>query len=204
MTADSAVAPPRHIGIMLFDEMEELDAVGPWEVLAWWTQHFPDDLYAVTTFSADGAPVTCEKGLVINAHHSRASVPALQVLVHPGGEGTHAMLNDGAHLEWLREQRSHVLLMTSVCTGSTVLAAAGLLRDRRATSNRRAIDQLQEIDPTITPRAGERYVDDGDIITSAGISAGIDMALHIVARLASPARSRDVREGIEYAPDPPH
>jgi transcriptional regulator GlxA family with amidase domain len=197
-------APQRHIGILLFDDMEELDAVGPWEVFAWWSQHFPDDGYTATTFSIDGGPVTCEKGLVINAHHSSGSVPPLDVLVHPGGDGTNAMRNDPVHLEWLREQRTHVALMTSVCTGSTVLAAAGLLHRRPATSNRNALQQLQEIDATITPRPGQRFVDDGDVITSAGISAGIDMALHIVGRLTNPARAREVRDGIEYAPDPPH
>lgn len=194
----------RQIGIFLFDVMEELDAVGPWEVFAWWTQHFPDDGYAVTTFSTDGGPVTCEKGLVINAHHSSATVPPLDTLLHPGGDGTNAMLDDRAHLRWLQDQRSRVPLLASVCTGSTVYAAAGLLRGRPATSNRNAIAQLQEIDPTIKVRPGERYVDDGDILTSAGISAGIDMALHIVARLSNPARAHEVREGIEYSPDPPH
>jgi transcriptional regulator GlxA family with amidase domain len=200
----TTAATNRHIGILLFDEMEELDAVGPWEVFAWWVQHFPDDGWAVTTFSADGGSVTCEKGLMINAHHGIARVPPLEVLLHPGGDGTTAMLTDSAHLSWLREQRRQVALMTSVCTGSTVFAAAGLLQGRPATSNRHALAQLSEIDPSITVRPGERYVDDGDIITSAGISAGIDMALHIVARLAGPGRSRDVCEGIEYHPDPPH
>lgn len=76
----------RHIGILLFDVMEELDAVGPWEVFAWWTRHFPEDGYAVTTFSADGRPVTCEKSMVIHPHHSMGSVPRLDVLVHPGGD----------------------------------------------------------------------------------------------------------------------
>jgi len=189
----------RHLGILLFDQMEELDAIGPWEVFAWWTQHFPGDGYAATTFSADGGPITCEKSLVVQPHHSAASVPALEVLLHPGGDGTNAQLDDPSHLQWLREQRSHVPLMTSVCTGATVFAAAGLLRDRPATTNRTALDQLAQIDSTITVRGGERYVDDGDLITSAGISAGIDMALHIVGRLAGAARSREVREGIEYA-----
>ena len=169
-------------------------------MFAWWIRHFPDDGYAVTTFSADGGPVTCEKGLVISAHHSSASVPSLDVLLHPGGNGTNALWTDCEHLQWLRQQRSQVRLLTSVCTGSTVFAAAGLLCGRPATSNRTALDQLQAIDATITPRPGERYVDDGDVITSAGIFAGIDMALHIVGRLASPARSREVREGIEYEP----
>lgn len=192
----------RHIGILMFDQMEELDAVGPWEVLAWWTQHFPHDGWAVTSFSADGGPVTCEKGLVIHAHHSRANMPPLDVLLHPGGDGTKAMLKDADHLQWLREQRQQVALMTSVCTGSTVLAAAGLLRNRPATSNRNALDELVQLDKTITVQPGRRYVDDGDLITAAGISAGIDMALHIVARLTTPDRARQVRDGIEYHPDP--
>ncbi|MFI9508143.1 DJ-1/PfpI family protein [Nocardia sp. NPDC052566] len=192
----------RHLGILLFDQMEELDAIGPWEVFAWWTRHFPDDGYLATTFSADGEAVTCEKGLVVRPHHSIASVPALDVLLHPGGDGTNAMLTDPDHLRWLCAQRAQVPLMASVCTGSTVFAAAGLLRGRPATSNRGAVVQLCEIDSTITACPGERYVDDGDVITSAGISAGIDMALHIVGRLAGPARAREVREGIEYAPDP--
>jgi transcriptional regulator GlxA family with amidase domain len=194
--------PTRYVGILLFDDMEELDAVGPWEVLAWWTQHFPDDGFAATTFSADGALVTCEKSLVIHPHHSFDSVPSLHVLVHPGGDGTNALLDDPTHLAWVREQRAHVPLMTSVCTGAMVFAAAGLLRDRPATTNRAALDDLIGIDPTIKVRRGERYVDDGDVMTSAGISAGIDMALHIVSRLAGAARSRQVREGIEYAPQP--
>jgi transcriptional regulator GlxA family with amidase domain len=190
----------RHIGILLFDVMEELDAIGPWEVFAWWTRHFPGDGYTATTFSSDGRPVTCEKGLVVQPHHSIATVPPLDVLLHPGGDGTQAMLTDRAHLAWLCEQRAHVPLVTSVCTGSTVLAAAGLLHGRPATSNRGALEQLGSIDPTITVRPGERFVDAGDVITSAGISAGIDMALHIVGRLAGPDRAEQVREGIEYAP----
>lgn len=167
------ITNPRTIGIFLFDVMEELDAVGPWEVFAWWAMHFPDDGYRVTTFSTTGGSVTCEKGLVINAHHSFASVPPLHVLLHPGGDGTITLLKDPDHLQWLREQRTRVPLITSVCTGATVLAAAGLLHDRPATTNRSAFDQLVAIDPTIKPRQGDRFVDDGDVITSAGIS-GLD------------------------------
>ncbi len=194
----------RWIGILLFDVVEEIDAIGPWEVFAWWTAHFPEDGWRVTTFSADGGTIKCEKGLVVNAHHSFDDVPPLDVLLHPGGDGTIAMQKDEAHHSWLRKQRESVPLVTSVCSGATVLAAAGLLRGRHATSNRGDLETMTEIDPTITMHPGERFVDDGDVITSAGLSAGIDMALHVVGRLASPERSREVREGIEYAPDPPH
>ena len=147
--------------------------------------------------------MTCDKTLVVHPHHSRASVPALDVMVHPGGDGHLALLENEAHLGWLREQKSRVELMTSVCTGSVVFAAAGLLRGRPATSNRNSLDHMKSIDATIDVRRGARFVDDGDVITAAGLSAGIDMALHVVGRLAGPERAREVREGIEYAPDPP-
>jgi transcriptional regulator GlxA family with amidase domain len=192
----------KHIGILFFDGMEELDAVGPWEVFAWWTQNFPDDGYAATTFSLDGRPVTSAKSLVIQPHHSQDTVPPLEILLHPGGRGTGPLSEDGSHLAWLREQREQVPLITSVCTGSIVLATAGLLRQRPATSYHTALDRLAEIDPTIDVRAGERFVDDGDVITSAGVSAGIDMALHIVGRLVSAERADQVRRGIEYDPLP--
>jgi transcriptional regulator GlxA family with amidase domain len=199
---NAAAGPARHIGVLLFDVMEELDAVGPWEVFAWWAQHFPDDGWSVTTLSRDGESVTCEKGLVVGTHHSYASAPPLGVLLHPGGDGTNRLMSDPTHLSWLREQRERVPLLASVCTGSLVFAAAGLLAGRPATSNRNALGELAEIDPSIVVRPGERYVDAGNVITSAGISAGIDMALHIVARLAGPQRAQDVREGIEYDPRP--
>jgi transcriptional regulator GlxA family with amidase domain len=192
------------IGIFLFDLVEEIDAIGPWEVFAWWTNHFPDDGWEATTFSADGMPVTGDNTLVVQPHHSIESVPALDVLVHPGGDGHIAMLEDEAHLRWLREQRSRVPVMASVCTGSVVFAAAGLLRDRPATSHRKSLDHMKSIDPSIEVRSGARFVDDGDLVTASGLSAGIDMALHLVGRLASPERARQVREGINYAPDPPH
>lgn len=191
----------RHIGILLFDGMEELDAVGPWEVFAWWTQNFPDDGYAATTFSFDGRPVTSAKSLVVQPHHSLDTVPRLDVLLHPGGRGSGPLSEDDGHLDWLRQQREQVPLITSVCTGSIVLAAAGLLRDRPATSYYTALTRLGELDPSIDVRAGERYVDDGDVITSAGVSAGIDMALHIVGRLVDAERADQVRRGIEYEPE---
>jgi transcriptional regulator GlxA family with amidase domain len=190
----------RWIGVFMFDLMEEIDAIGPWEVFAWWTNHFPQDGWAATSFSADGTPVTCDNTLVIHPHHSAASVPPLDVMVHPGGDGHIAMLEDEAHLAWLREQKSRVDLMTSVCTGSVVFAAAGLLRGRPATSNRNSLDHMKSIDATIDVHRGERFVDDGDVVTAGGLSAGIDMALHVVGRLAGPERARQVRVGIEYAP----
>jgi len=193
----------RHIGIVLFDDVEELDAVGPWEVLAHWTQAHPQDGWAVSCLSHDGRPVTAAKGLVIGAHHPFARAPALDVLIHPGGQGTRRLVRDPDHLDWIRAHRASASLMTSVCTGALVLAAAGLLEGRPATTFWDAIDELRALDPSIDIRADERWVDDGDVITSAGVSAGIDMALHLVDRLAGGDRARQVTRAIQYDPRPP-
>jgi transcriptional regulator GlxA family with amidase domain len=193
----------RHLGIVLFDGVEELDAVGPWEVLAAWTSHFPDDGFDVGCLSRSGSSVMAAKGLTISPHHSFADAPPLEVMVHPGGQGTRPLMRDEPYLEWVQQQRAEVSLMTSVCTGSLVYAAAGLLRDRPATTHWGSLDLLAETDPTIDVRADERFVDDGDVITSAGVSAGIDMALHLVKRLAGVERAREVRRYIQYDPEPP-
>ncbi|MEV0186509.1 DJ-1/PfpI family protein, partial [Streptomyces sp. NPDC050625] len=135
-------------------------------------------------------------------HHSMGrdldEAPPLDVFLHPGGQGTRRQLADEEHLQWMRSLRGSVPLMTSVCTGSLVFAAAGLLTHRPATTHWASLEKLSQLDPTIQVRAGERFVDDGDTVTSAGISAGIDMALHLVARLTSAERAEQVRRGIQY------
>ncbi len=203
MSPVSRTSTARHIGIFLFDEVEELDAVGPWEVLAHWTLEYPEDGWSVSCLSRDGASVTGAKGLVLGAHHSSDDHPELGVLLHPGGQGTRALMKDEPHLAWVRRQSATVPLMTSVCTGSLVYAAAGLLCGRPATTHWEQIELLARIDPTIEIRAAHRFVDDGDVVTSSGVSAGIDMALHLVARLAGASRARQVRAGIQYDPHPP-
>jgi transcriptional regulator GlxA family with amidase domain len=193
----------KNIGIVLFPGVEELDAVGPWEVLAYWTRAHPDDGYAVSCLAQAGGPIPCANGLTVQAHHSFADAPPLEILLYPGGRGTRPQLTDEDTLEWVRRQRAVAPLMTSVCTGSLVYAAAGLLSGRPATTHWASLDLLAELDPTIDVRRDERFVDDGDVVTSAGISAGIDMALHLVARLASHDRAREIRRAIQYDRAPP-
>jgi transcriptional regulator GlxA family with amidase domain len=125
----------------------------------------------------------------VQAHHSFDDAPPLDVLIYPGGEGTRRQLHDDGQLGWVRRQRVTVSLMTSVCTGSLVYAAAGLLSHRPATTHWASLERLAELDPTIDVRGDERFVDDGDIITASGVSAGIDMALHLIVRLAGRPRS---------------
>jgi transcriptional regulator GlxA family with amidase domain len=191
------------IAVALFDGAEELDFAGPWEVLAAWATQWPEDGVEVFTVASTTEPVTCAKGLRVLADHSWESAPPIDVLVYPGGVGTRRDLADPAVLERLRGLRDDGALMTSVCTGALVFAAAGLLRHRPATTYWWSLERLAEIDPTIEVRPDDRFVDSGEIVTAAGVSAGIDMALHVVARLHSVERARDVRRYIQYDPEPP-
>jgi transcriptional regulator GlxA family with amidase domain len=193
----------RTIGIMLFDGVEELDAVGPWEVLAYWASNWPEDGWQVVTFGRTAGDIQCAKGLVIHATYSWTDAPPLDVLVLPGGRGTRPLLNDPTMLDWVRRRRDEGTLMTSVCTGSLVFAAAGILNGRPATTYWDELDLLKQLDPTIELRPLDRWVDSGEVITASGVSAGIDMALHLVRRLASEERARGVRRGIQYDPAPP-
>jgi transcriptional regulator GlxA family with amidase domain len=187
----------RQIGIVLFPDVEELDAVGPYEVLAYWTRTFPEDGYSTLCISRDGGMVTCAKGLVIQAHTSFAQAPALDVLLHPGGVGTRPMLKDERHLDWVREQRATVPLMTSVCSGALVFAAAGLLRHRPATTHWGAFGLLASLAKDVTVDREARFVDDG-VMTSAGVASGMDLALHIVETLFGRAVADETARYIEY------
>ncbi|TAJ49558.1 MAG: DJ-1/PfpI family protein [Herbiconiux sp.] len=191
------------IGILLFENVEELDAVGPWEVLSYWTLNHPDDGYEVRMLADTLEPVRAAKGLRMLPDTALADAPPLEVLIYPGGQGTRPRLADPAELDWVREQRASVPLMTSVCTGSLVYAAAGMLAGRPATTHWESLDLLGQLDTSIEVRRDDRFVDDGDLITSSGVSAGIDMALHLVDRLAGRERAIEVRRGIQYDPQPP-
>jgi transcriptional regulator GlxA family with amidase domain len=191
------------IGIALFEGAEELDWAGPWEVLAAWAKQWPDDGVEVFTVAQNGDPVTCAKGLRVLADRTWSEAGKLDVLVYPGGRGTRRELEDESVLSWLRATKESGTLMTSVCTGALVFAAAGFLRDRPATTYWSAFDELKNVDPSIEERPDDRFVDSGEVITAAGVSAGIDMALHLVARLHSIERARDVRRYIQYDPEPP-
>lgn len=192
------------IGILLFDGVQELDAIGPFEVLAGWTRMHPGDGWRTTTVGRSGdGPVRGGSGLVMTPEVSLEAVGHIDLLVYPGGRGAREAVDDPAHLDWVRDQAGDDQITTSVCTGALVLAAAGLLKNRPATTHWGALERLAAIDPTIDVRPDDRYVDDGDIVTAAGISAGIDMALHLVARLAGDDRARQVRRFLQYDPAPP-
>jgi transcriptional regulator GlxA family with amidase domain len=191
------------IGVALFDGAEELDWAGPWEVLAAWATQWPDDGVRVLTLAREAGTITCAKGLRVLPDETWESAPPLDVLVYPGGRGTRRELVDEAVLDWVREIAAGGTVLSSVCTGSLVLAAAGLLDGRPATTHWQSLELLPTLGREIEVRPDDRFVDDGSVITAAGVSAGIDMALHLVARLHSRERAREVRRYIQYDPEPP-
>jgi transcriptional regulator GlxA family with amidase domain len=192
------------IGIFLFDGAEELDWAGPWEVLSYWSKYRPEDNIEVFTVAKDNSrPIECAKGLRVLADYSWDSAPEIDVLVYPGGRGTRAQVGDEELRAWVRSVHERARLTTSVCTGAYILADAGLLKGRPATTHWDDFDGLLAIDGSIEARRGERFVDDDDIITAAGISAGIDMALYLIVRLHSEDRAREIKRRIQYEPEPP-
>jgi transcriptional regulator GlxA family with amidase domain len=191
------------IGIWLFEGAEELDWGGPWEVLAAWAQLWPDDGVEVFTVADADGPITCAKGLRVLPDRTWADAGELDVVLVPGGVGTVALREREDALERLRGFAGDGTLVTSVCTGALVLAKAGLLSGRPATTWWGRLDTLAELDPTIDVRPEDRFVDSGEIVTAAGVSAGIDMALHLVRRLHSEERAKEVRRYIQYDPEPP-
>jgi transcriptional regulator GlxA family with amidase domain len=191
------------IAVVVFEGAEELDYVGPWEVLAAWATQFPDDGVSVFTVSETGEQLRSAKGLRVIPDHSWETAPDPDVVLVPGGAGVYAMMKDGEFLDRLRAFSEDGVLVTSVCTGALALATAGLLHGRPATTWWGRLERLAEIDPTIEVRPDARFVDSGEIVTAAGVSAGIDMALHLVARLHSPERAREIKRYIQYDPQPP-
>jgi putative intracellular protease/amidase len=183
------------IAILLFDRLTALDAVGPYEVLS----RLPG---ATVTFVAEepGPKRTDTGQLALVADASLADLPAPEVVLVPGGPGQQALMDDGLVHEWLRAAHETSTWTTSVCTGSLILAAAGLLRGKRATSHWLALEKLGELgaDPV-----RERFVFDGKLATAAGVSAGIDMALALAAKIADERVAQAIQLGIEYDPQPP-
>ena len=192
------------IAIALFDGVEELDFAGPWEVLGYWAREVTRAEVEVVTVAGTRDPVRAAKGLRVLPDHTLHDAGPIDVFLMPGGRGTRSLLgaDEPLHVA-LRAMADGATLLTSVCTGALVYAAAGLLRDRPATTHWAAFDELLALDPSIEPRRGDRFVDDGNVITAAGVSAGIDMALHLVRRLADADEARATRRGIQYDPHPP-
>src|SRR6202034_1429027 len=165
--------------LALFEDCEELDWAGPWEVLASWSRSFPDDGVEVVTVAETEEPIRCAKGLRVLPDATWDSLGEIDVLVYPGGSGTRRQLGDAKIAARLRALAGKGVLMTSVCTGALVFADAGLLAGRAATTHWESLELLASLGGDIDVRTDARFIDTGDVITAAGVSAGIDMALHL-------------------------
>ena len=190
------IQPDRHlqIGSLLFEGVDQIDLTGPFEVLA----RIPNATYRV--YARDRAPVRDVRGLLLTPDAALAEAPQLDLLHVPGGYGQEALMEDEAVLGWIRDQAAGALCVFSVCTGALLLGAAGLLRGRRATAHWSA-HHLLPLFGAIPVDA--RVVEDGNLVCAAGVTAGIDGALTVAARLRGDEAAQVIQLVMAYAPEPP-
>jgi transcriptional regulator GlxA family with amidase domain len=184
--------------MVIFDEVEVLDFCGPFEVFSVTGRRQGLTPFEVCTVSEEGKPVTARGGLSINPSYSFQNCPRPDILLIPGGMGTRREMNNPKMLRWLKSRAESAELVLSVCSGALVLAKAGLLNGLKATTHHGAIDELRSIHPGNLVDGQNRFIDNGRVIVSAGISAGIDMSLHVVARLLGIDQALETARYMEY------
>ncbi len=188
-------------GILLFDDAEELDFAGPWEVFTTAARKEQGD--RVVTIAPKPGPVRCAKGLRVLPDHGFEDAPELDVLLVPGGQGTRREVDNPVVIDWLRKTAARCRFVTSVCTGSLLLHGAGLAEGKRITTHWAFVETLRQRGGA-TVLDGVRYVRDGNLVTAAGVSAGIDMALWLVGQLYDVTHARNVQRVMQYDPAPPY
>ena len=196
------------IGILVFDGAEELDFVGPWEVFTMTNELFARDRkdrpHEVLLVAERDTAFRCAKGMRVLPDVTTASCPPLDVLLIPGGQGTRREVNNMPLLAWIATTAATCKWITSVCTGALLLTAAGPAKSKRVTTHWGFIEQLRARNEAAKVLENIRYVRDGNVVTAAGVSAGIDMALWLIGQLHSPNVARAVQRGMEYDPAPPY
>jgi transcriptional regulator GlxA family with amidase domain len=199
---------PITIGILIFDDAEELDFVGPWEVFTMANEvagHMKQPpVHDVKLIAERKEPVRCAKGMRVLPDLTIAECTKLDVLLVPGGWGTRREAKSPVMLAWVAEIARQAQWVTSVCTGSLVLTAAGPAKGKRVTTHWAFVETLRERGEAAEVLANYRYVRDGNVVTAAGVSAGIDMALWLTGELHGPDFARSVQKGMEYDPAPPY
>jgi len=189
----------RSVGILVFPDVEVLDFCGPFEVLASaCAEGSAERLFDVSVVAQTMEIVSCRGGLLVQPHTEFRSSPRFDLIVVPGGAGTRVERHNQALLDWIRTQHETTEITTSVCTGLLLLAAAGLVGDRPVTTHWAAFDELSGYAPDLRLQRGQRVIDTGRIVTSAGVSAGIDMALALVERLHGWRCAEETARDMEY------
>jgi transcriptional regulator GlxA family with amidase domain len=189
-------------GLLIFEGAEELDFAGPWEVFTV-SAMIRDQGDQTVLIAEHPGPVRCNKGMRVLADHTLADHPPLDVLLVPGGMGTRREVSNRALIDWIARTSAAVAWTTSVCTGALLLHEAGPARGRRVATHHGFEDAL-EARGNVTVVRDARYVVDGSLVTSQGVSAGIDMALWLVGRIHGREHARAVRRYIQYEPAPPY
>ncbi|WP_221029572.1 DJ-1/PfpI family protein [Actomonas aquatica] len=189
----------RSIALLLFDDVEVLDFAGPFEVFSVTRELNQDALFKVHTVGVTAGTIRARNGLKVIPDHTLESVPPTDVLIIPGGAGTRQLLHQESTIEWIRHRaRHHTEIILSVCTGALLLARANLLDGLTVTTHHSTLDLLTDLAPNATVDPAQRFHDNGKIITAAGISAGIDASLHLVARLHGEDTARRTAIYMEY------
>lgn len=188
----------RRVCIVIFDEVEVLDFCGPFEVFSVTGGRQGLTPFEVCTVAEENGAVKARGGLSVNPAYSFENCPRPDILLVPGGMGTRREMNNPGMLGWLTRNAEGAELILSVCSGALVLAKAGLLHGLSATTHHCALDELRAIDPDIAVDSEKRFIDNGRVIVSAGISAGIDMSLHVVARLLGKEQALETARYMEY------
>ncbi|MCA9130182.1 MAG: DJ-1/PfpI family protein [Planctomycetales bacterium] len=186
-----------NVAILIFDDIEILDFCGPYEVFSVANRDAKYQLFNVYTVAKTNF-ITARGGLTVRRHFGLSDSPQADLLLVPGGVGVRALLDDSSVIEWVARQSAVARHTVSVCTGALLLGRCGLLDGRPVTTHHRCFDELSRIAPRAQIRKNCRFVDDGRLMTSAGISAGIDMSLHIVGRLVGPEIAAEVAGRMEY------
>jgi transcriptional regulator GlxA family with amidase domain len=186
---------PKTLGVILFDEFELLDVFGPCE--AYGVRDLGGE-FRIVTAAAQAGPIASAQGPRAQADCALKDCPPLDLILVPGGFGTRREVNNSSLLNWLRERAEQTEIVSSVCTGAALLARAGLLDGRRATTNKRAFGWVVSQGPNVNWIKSARWVEDGRFWTSSGVSAGIDMALAIIARLAGADAAERAARAMEY------
>ena len=192
------MATTRSVGIFIFDDVEVLDFCGPFEVFSVTGHQIEPGAFKVFTVSQKAEPLLARNGLRVTSDFSFENAPPCDLLIIPGGQGTRPLMHDDAVLAWINQRAASAELVLSVCTGALLLAKCGLLTGLSATTHHGAIDLLREVAPGTTVRDDVRWVDNGRIITSGGIAAGIDMSFHVVDRLLGREIATKTARYIEY------
>ena len=189
---------PKRIALLLFPEVEVLDFAGPFEVFAVTNEINGGQIFDISIVAPEPGPVRARNGLTIVPDCTMEDCPESEIVVIPGGFGSRALLQNPTVLAWLQARAATAELVFSICTGSLVLAQAGLLDGLTITTHHTALDHLRQLAPHSTVDPTQRFHDNGKFVTAAGISAGIDAALHIVGRLVGPAAVAKTVQEMEY------